>query len=101
MLLHDVQVVFQLRVRAGVAYPSLPALATTDVDILGDILNDLLREVRREHIDAALFGEGDATVAEGAVEIAEELVVLAHGGERQRKQLDQRRGLFGVFGTLG
>ena len=101
MLLHDVQVVFQLRVRAGVAYTSLLALATTDVDILGDILNDLLREVGCEHIDAALFGEGDATVAEGAVEIAEELVVLAHGGERQRKQLDQRRGLFGVFGTLG
>ena len=101
VLLDDVEVVFELCIRTGVAYPSIPPSVPTDMDILGDVLDDLLREVGREHIDAALVGEGDSTVAEGAVEIAEELVLLSHGCERQGKQLNQRGGLLRVFGALG
>ena len=101
MLLNHMKVIFKLCIRTRITYNSISSSAFTDMNILGDILHGLFREVWREHVNAAFIREGDATIAEGAIEIAEELVVLSHRSKRQSKQLYQSSSLLRVFGTLG
>ena len=67
VLLNDVEVVFQLRVRTRIPFRKLTSLSPTHMHSGGHVRYDFIRKIRSEDVHLALVFELDATVAQRTI----------------------------------